>query len=113
MPTTKPRYTITDSGELRDQLDQAQLRWPGIRDRKELLLKLVAFGRDAIEPEATDPAWAAEGTSGALSGVYGPANWSDNAKIGSSQDRLSQHPDSRHLDKSPALLRVSAPLPDR
>jgi hypothetical protein len=61
---------LTDSGELSDQLDQAQRRWPEIRDRKELLLKLAAAGRDAIQEEATDRARAVEETAGALSGVY-------------------------------------------
>ncbi len=72
MPTTKPRYTITDTGELSDQLDQAQRRWPEVGDRKELLLKLTAAGRDAIEREAADRAQAVEETAGALSGVYEP-----------------------------------------
>ena len=53
MPTTKPRYTVTDTGDLSDQLDQAQRRWPEIKDRKALLLKLAAAGRDAIEEKAT------------------------------------------------------------
>jgi hypothetical protein len=72
MPTTKPRYTVTDTGDLSDQLDQAQRRWPEVRDRKELLLKLAAAGRDAIEDEATDRAHAVEETAGTLSGVYEP-----------------------------------------
>jgi hypothetical protein len=72
MPTTKPRYTVTDTGELSDQLDQAQRRWPEIRDRKVLLLKLVAAGREALAREADDRAHAVEETAGALSGVYEP-----------------------------------------
>jgi hypothetical protein len=72
MPTTKPRYTVTDTGDLSEQLDQAQQRWPEVRDRKELLLKLTAAGRDAIEREVHDRARAVEETSGALSGVYEP-----------------------------------------
>jgi hypothetical protein len=72
MPTTKPRYTVTDTGELSDQLDQAQRRWPEVADRKELLLKLAAVGREAIEHEANDRARAVEETAGALSGVYAP-----------------------------------------
>jgi hypothetical protein len=72
MPTTRPRYTVTDTGDLSEQLDQAQQRWPEVRDRKELLLKLTAAGRDAIEREARDRARAVEETSGALSGVYEP-----------------------------------------
>jgi hypothetical protein len=37
MPTSKPQITITDTGDLSDQLDEAERRWPEIRDRKELL----------------------------------------------------------------------------
>jgi hypothetical protein len=70
MPTTRPRYTVTDTGELSDQLDQAQRRWPEIRDRKVLLLRLVAAGREAIAAQASDRARAVEETAGALSGVY-------------------------------------------
>jgi hypothetical protein len=73
MPRKKPRDPITDSGELSGQLDQAQRRWPEIRDREELLLvKLAAAGRDAIEEKATERAYAVEETAGALSGVYEP-----------------------------------------
>ena len=72
MPTTKPRYTLTDTGELSKQLDQAQRRWPDVRDRKELLLKLAAAGQEAIEQEVADRARAVEETAGALSGVYEP-----------------------------------------
>jgi hypothetical protein len=72
VPTTKPRYTVTDTGNLSDQLDQAQRRWPEIRDRKELLLKLVAAGNDAIEEKAAERARAVEETAGVLSGVYEP-----------------------------------------
>jgi len=72
MPTTKPRYTVTDTGELSEQLDRAQRRWPEIRDRKELLLKLAAAGEKAIELEAGDRARVVEETAGALSGVYEP-----------------------------------------
>lgn len=72
MPTTRPRYTVTDTGELGEQLDLAQRRWPEIRDRKVLLLRLVDAGREAIAREAADRAQAVEETAGALSGVYEP-----------------------------------------
>jgi hypothetical protein len=72
MPPTKPRPTITDTGEQRDQLDEAQRRWPQVRDRKDLLLKLAAAGHVAIEQKVTDRARAVEETAGALSGVYEP-----------------------------------------
>jgi hypothetical protein len=72
MPSTKPRYTVTDTGELSDQLDQAQRRWPEIRDRKELLLKLVAAGRNAIKEEDSTRARGMEEAAGVLSDVYEP-----------------------------------------
>lgn len=72
MPTTKPRYTVTDTGELSEQLDQAQRRWPDVHDRKELLLRLAAAGRDAIEHEASERSVAIRETAGALTGVYRP-----------------------------------------
>jgi hypothetical protein len=72
MPTTKPRYTVTDTGELSEQLDQAHRRWPDVHDRKELLLRLAAAGRDAIEHEASERSAAIRETAGALTGVYRP-----------------------------------------
>jgi hypothetical protein len=48
VPTTQPRYTVTDTGEMREMLDLAQQRWPDVRDRRQLLLRLAAAGRDAI-----------------------------------------------------------------
>lgn len=72
MPTTKPRYTVTDSGPVRELLDEAQRRWPEVRDRKELLLRLAAAGRAAIEREGSERRAAIAETAGALSGVYEP-----------------------------------------
>ncbi|HEX5526395.1 MAG TPA: hypothetical protein VFX44_04235 [Solirubrobacterales bacterium] len=72
MPTTKPRYTLTDTGALREQLDEAQRRWPEVRDRKELLLRLTAAGQKAIEREAEGRRGAIEETAGLLTGAYRP-----------------------------------------
>lgn len=72
MPTTKPRYTLTDTGALSEQLDEAQRRWPEVRDRKELLLRLAAAGREAIEREGRERGAAIEETAGSLTGVYRP-----------------------------------------
>ncbi len=72
MPTTKPRYTLTDTGVLREQLDEAQRRWPDVRDRKELLLRLAEAGRKAIAREAEERKKAIAQTAGALTGVYPP-----------------------------------------
>jgi hypothetical protein len=50
VPTTRPRYTLTDTGVIEEMLDVAQRRWPGV-ERKELLLRLTAAGRDAVAQE--------------------------------------------------------------
>jgi hypothetical protein len=48
VPTTKPRYTFTDTGELERMLDLAQRVWPDIADRKELLYRLARVGEDEL-----------------------------------------------------------------
>jgi hypothetical protein len=70
MPTTKPRYTITDTGTVSDQLDEAQRRWPEVRDRKELLLRLAAAGKATITRELDQRRRAVRETAGTLSDVY-------------------------------------------
>lgn len=72
MPMAKPKYTLTDTGELSKQLDQAQRRWPEVRDRKELLIRLVAAGSEAIKREGLERHVTVEETAGALTGLYRP-----------------------------------------
>jgi hypothetical protein len=48
MPTTRPRYTFTDTGDLEALLDAAQRRWPEVADRKMLLLRLAEEGGSAL-----------------------------------------------------------------
>ena len=48
MPTTKPRYSVTDTGPVRELLDDAQRQWPEVGNRKELLLRLAQAGHDAL-----------------------------------------------------------------
>lgn len=72
VPTTHPRYTVTDTGSLREQLDRAQRRWPDVEDRRQLLLRLVAAGRESIEREASERATAVRDTAGSLTGIYEP-----------------------------------------
>jgi hypothetical protein len=48
VPTTRPRYTVTDTGDLAGMLDLAQRRWPDVQDRRQLLLLLASAGRDAV-----------------------------------------------------------------
>ena len=40
MPTTRPRYTVTDTGDVSEMLDLARRVWPEVTDRKQLLLRL-------------------------------------------------------------------------
>jgi hypothetical protein len=72
VPTTKRRYTVTDTGELSEQLDRAQRRWPDATDRKELLLRLVAAGSEALDTEAEDRRRAVKETAGLFTDVYEP-----------------------------------------
>jgi hypothetical protein len=39
---------VTDTGEVAEMLDVAHRAWPDVADRKELLLRLAAEGRDAV-----------------------------------------------------------------
>ena len=76
MPTTRPRLTITETDKVAAALDAAAARWPEIRSRRELLLRLVEQGRDVIDRdqhEATERRRdAIRRTSGALTGAYEP-----------------------------------------
>ena len=51
MPTTQPRYTVTDTGATSELLDLAQQAWPEITDRRQLLLRLTEFGGEALRVE--------------------------------------------------------------
>ena len=51
VPTTHPRYTVTDTGEMREMLDIARRRWPEINDRRQLLLRLAGAGAEQIASE--------------------------------------------------------------
>ena len=72
MPTTKPRYMLTDTGELGDLLDAAERHWPDVSDRKALLLRLAAAGAEAIAAEAEKRREEIDATAGSLTGVYEP-----------------------------------------
>lgn len=54
MPTTRPRYTITDTGPVRELLDLAQERWPDVTDRRQLLLRLAEAGGAAVAAARDD-----------------------------------------------------------
>lgn len=76
MPTIRPRYTVTDTGELKELLDEAQARWPEVANRKDLLLLLADYGLKKVRSEAAERRLAVEETKGALSGVYRPGDLS-------------------------------------
>jgi len=48
MPTTKPRYAVTDTGDVAQALDVAQRVWPGIA-RSQALVRLVVAGAEHLE----------------------------------------------------------------
>jgi hypothetical protein len=77
MPTTRPRYTITDTGSLRRLLDDAQRRWPEIEDRKELLLRLAQTGHDSLRLSELDAEAARhrERQGTALESLRGLVDW--------------------------------------
>ncbi len=74
MPTTRPRLTITETDRVAAALDAAAARWPEVRSRRELLLRLVEQGHDVIDRDrdqhATRRREAIRRTSGALTGAY-------------------------------------------
>jgi hypothetical protein len=77
MATTRPRYTVTDTGHLQDLLDDAQRRWPEINNRKELLLRLAQTGHESLrldEAEA-DAARRRERQRAALKNLQALVDW--------------------------------------
>jgi hypothetical protein len=67
---------ITETDDVAAALDAAAARWPEVRSRRELLLRLVEQGRDVIERDRAEEIErrraAVRQTSGALTGVYEP-----------------------------------------
>lgn len=77
MPTTRPRYTLTETEDLARSLDAAAKLWPELRDdRAALLRQLVDEGRHRVDALAAqrraDRLAAIRDTAGILSGVYPP-----------------------------------------
>ncbi|MBS1871306.1 MAG: hypothetical protein JSS99_16765 [Actinobacteria bacterium] len=54
MPTTRPRYTVTDTGHTAELLDLAQRAWPEVSDRRQLLLRLTEVGGEAVETKLAE-----------------------------------------------------------
>ena len=51
MPTTRPRYQVTETPEVARALDRAAERWPG-ETRSRLLVRLVEAGGEFLEHDA-------------------------------------------------------------
>ncbi|MEO8888445.1 MAG: hypothetical protein ABI429_04015 [Jatrophihabitantaceae bacterium] len=73
MPTTRPRYQITETPEVAQAIDAAAKKWPG-ESRGRLLLRLVAAGRDVINDgravEAASRRRAVARTAGKYPGAF-------------------------------------------
>ena len=54
VPTTRPRYTVTDTGQTSELLDLAQQAWPEITDRRQLLLRLTQTGGRVLQSELAE-----------------------------------------------------------
>jgi hypothetical protein len=61
VPTTKPRYAITDTAAVARTLDDAARRWPELADdRKALLLRVLEVGARTLAADADATASASE-----------------------------------------------------
>ena len=77
MPTSRPRHVITETDEIARALDAAAKRWPENRDsRAKLVVRLLGEGYRALNETTVQAAAerreALRGTSGLLTGFYGP-----------------------------------------
>ena len=77
VPTSRPRYTITETDEVAEALEAAAQQWPADRyARTKLLLRLINEGYHALqrEQERKRAEWEAilERTSGSFNGLYEP-----------------------------------------
>jgi hypothetical protein len=50
MPTTRPRYQVTETPAVARALDRAAIRWPG-EPRSKLLIRLVEAGAHILEQD--------------------------------------------------------------
>ena len=80
MPTTRPRYQVTETPDVAAALDLAAEQWPG-EPRSRLLLRLVAAGCIALQQEQQssrrDHLAAIEETSGKFGDAFPPGYLAD------------------------------------
>jgi hypothetical protein len=77
VPTTRPRYTFTDTGSVQGLLDEAERRWPDVRSRKELLLRLAQAGQDSLRRSDADAEarHSHKRQTAALAALQGGVDW--------------------------------------
>ena len=62
VPTSRPRYAITDTAAVARMLDDAAGRWPELAgDRKALLMRVLEIGARAVAAETADGPAASAG----------------------------------------------------
>ncbi|MBS1848541.1 MAG: hypothetical protein JST73_09720 [Actinobacteria bacterium] len=69
MPTTRPRYQVTETPEIERALDAAARRWPN-EPRSKLLLRLVRAGGATVEQERSDEIARRRDAIASTSGKY-------------------------------------------
>jgi hypothetical protein len=72
MPTTRPRYQVTETPDVAYALDLAARRWPNV-PRSKLLLRLLRAGSAAIEAERNAATRSRLAAIDATSGKYADA----------------------------------------
>ncbi|MCL2785479.1 MAG: hypothetical protein FWD55_08655 [Propionibacteriaceae bacterium] len=84
MPTLLPRYTITETPDIKECLDEAAQAWPELGgNRKKLLKKLIEAGRREVsairEEDLAKRRKTIEEASGSMTGVW-PRGWYEQYK---------------------------------
>ncbi|MBA3621000.1 MAG: hypothetical protein M3425_12440 [Actinomycetota bacterium] len=72
MPTTRPRYQITETPAVAHALAVASRRWPG-EPRSRLMLRLLEAGRAALERDENTTIHDRQAAVAATSGKYSDA----------------------------------------
>jgi hypothetical protein len=80
MPTTRPRYQVTETATVARALDRAAMRWPG-EPRSKLLIRLVEAGAHTLEHdehvESSAHRSAVLASAGRYDKAFGPNYLSD------------------------------------
>ena len=75
MPTTRPRYQVTETDEVAHALEAAERRWPG-EPRSRLIVRLITENGEKIgevnDAETARRLAAVEAIAGSFPGMYPP-----------------------------------------